>query len=204
MSAWTTSTSTPPPRAASWWSTRRRRTSTAPPSTRSRCCWRPRARSRRRRHAARAHLEAVVVLGHRDLRQDRRRGRARPHRAAGGPAARRVRHAHHWPTTRTCRRPAPRSWASNSLTLDELLGRADFISVHLPKTQGDGGPDRQGGPGQDQAGRHHRQRRPRRADRRGRRSPTPSPAATSAAPASTCSPPSRAPTARCSSCRRWW
>ena len=39
-----------------------------------------------------------------------------------------------WPTTRTCRRPAPRSWASNCSTLDELLARSDFISVHLPKT----------------------------------------------------------------------
>ena len=70
--------------------------------------------------------------------------------------------------------------------------------------QGDRGPDRQGGAGQDQARRHHRQRRPRRPDRRGRRWPTPSPAATCAAPASTCSPPNRAPTARCSSCPRSW
>ena len=48
----------------------------------------------RRRVAARTHLEAVVVLGHRDLRQDRRRGGARPDRAARRPAPRRVRHAH--------------------------------------------------------------------------------------------------------------
>ena len=38
------------------------------------------------------------------------------------------------PTTRTCRLPAPPSWASNCCSLDELLARADFISVHLPKT----------------------------------------------------------------------
>ncbi len=43
--------------------------------------------------AARAHLEALVVLRHRDLRQDRRRRGPRPHRSAGRAAAGRVRHA---------------------------------------------------------------------------------------------------------------
>ena len=54
------------------------------------------------------------------------------------------------------------------LTPRRAAGRADFISVHLPKTPGDRGPDRQGGAGEDQAGRHHRQRRPRRPGRRAR------------------------------------
>ena len=89
------------------------------------------------------------------------------------------------------------------LTLDDLLARADFISVHLPKTPGDRGPDRQGGAGQDQAGRHHRQRRPRRPDRRGGAGRRDHQRPRARRPVSTCSPPNRAPTARCSSCRRW-
>ena len=53
------------------------------------------------------------------------------------------------------------------LSLDDLLGRADFISVHLQKLL-NGRAHRQRGAGENQARRHHRQRRPRRADRRGR------------------------------------
>ena len=52
------------------------------------------------------------------------------------------------------------------LSLDDLLARADFISVHLPKTSETAGLIDKGA-GQDQAGRHHRQRRPRRPGGRG-------------------------------------
>ena len=51
------------------------------------------------------------------------------------------------------------------LSLDELLGRADFISVHLPKTPETAGLIDKEALGEDQARSDHRQRRPRRADR---------------------------------------
>lgn len=60
----------------------------------------------------RSTVEALVVLRHRDLRQDRRRRRARPHRPAGRQRLAAF-GATWWPTTRTCRRPAPHSWASS-------------------------------------------------------------------------------------------
>ena len=72
-----------------------------------------RADPRGRRVAARAHLEAVDVLRHRDLS-------ARPSAWWGSAASaswwpsdwpHSARTS--WPTTRMCRRPAPRSWASS-------------------------------------------------------------------------------------------
>jgi D-3-phosphoglycerate dehydrogenase len=38
------------------------------------------------------------------------------------------------PSTRSCRRSAPRSSASTKVELDELLARADFITLHVPMT----------------------------------------------------------------------
>ena len=52
------------------------------------------------------------------------------------------------------------------VTLDELLRESDFISIHLPKTPGDGRADRQGAARALQAQRAHHQRRPRRPGRR--------------------------------------
>ena len=88
------------------------------------------------------------------------------------------------------------------LTLDELLGRADFISVHLPKT-----PETAGLIGKEQLAKTKPGVIIVNAARGGlvdeeALAEAISSAGTSAAPASTCSPPSRAPTARCSSCRR--
>lgn len=89
------------------------------------------------------------------------------------------------------------------LTLDELLARADFISVHLPKT-----PETAGLIGKDALAKTKPGvvivNAPAAAWSTRRRWPTRSAVATCARPASTCSPRSRAPTARCSSCRRWW
>ena len=113
-------------------------------------------------------VEAQHVHRRRDQRQDRRRRRPRQDRPAVRAAARRVRRPTSSPTTPTSRRPAPPSSASSCSTLDELLARADIISIHLPKT-----PETLGLIGKDQLaltkpGVHHRQRRPRRPGRRGR------------------------------------
>ena len=88
------------------------------------------------------------------------------------------------------------------LTLDELLGRADFISVHLPKTKETAGLIGKEALAKTKPGVIIVNAARGGLDRRGRRSPTRSPAATCAARVSTCSPPSPARTARCSSCRR--
>ena len=53
------------------------------------------------------------------------------------------------------------------LTLDELLARADFISVHLPKTPETAGLIGKEALAKTKPGRDHRQRRARRAGRRG-------------------------------------
>ena len=87
--------------------------------------------------------------------------------------------------------------------LEELLRESDFISIHLPKT-----PETVGLIGAKelaarQAGRADRQRRPRRARSTSRRWPTRSPRAGSPAPASTCTPRSRAPPRRCSRSTTW-
>ncbi len=87
------------------------------------------------------------------------------------------------------------------VSLEELLRESDFITIHLPKTPETLGPDRRRGAGHHQAGRDHRQRRPRRAGRRGgagRRAEAP---VRSAPRASTSTPRSPPPTARCSGCR---
>ena len=88
--------------------------------------------------------------------------------------------------------------------LDELLAESDFISVHLPKNAETIGlsSDRRAGPGQ--AGGADHQRGPRRHRGRGRAGPARSPTAGSPGRRSMCTPPSRAPTARCSACPTWW
>ena len=64
-------------------------------------------------HAARTHLEAVVVLGHRDFRQDRRRRRDWAGSASWSPSGSRPSAPTSSPTTPMCRRRGPHSWASN-------------------------------------------------------------------------------------------
>ena len=64
--------------------------------------------------------------------------------------------------------------------------------------------DQQRAPGQGQAQPAHHQRLPRRRRSTRRHWPTPSGRAASAGPPSTCSPPSRPPSRRCSRCRRSW
>ena len=106
------------------------------------------------------------VLGHRDFRQDRRRRRAGPDRPVGRPADRGLRH----PRRRL--RPVCGAGARRAARHRTAVPRraAGPCRLHLgapAEDARDGGPDRQGGAGQDQAGRHHRQRRARRSGGRG-------------------------------------
>ena len=77
---------------------------------------------------------------------------------------------------------------------------ADFVTLHVAKTPETVGLIDKDLPGQGQAGHPHRQRGPGRHRRRGRAGRGRSASATSAAPRSTCSPRSRPPSRRCSSC----
>ena len=120
-SASTTSTSRRRPRAASWSSTRRSPTSSAPPSTPSRCCSPSPAGSRRPTPACARGSGSAAVHRRRAHRQDRRRARPRQDRRAGRAAAVGVRHPAHRLRPVRLRRPAPRSWASRCVSLDELL-----------------------------------------------------------------------------------
>ena len=88
----------------------------------------------RRRHPARAQLEAILVQRHRDLWQDRRCGGSWPHRSAGCPATGRlgthvIAYDPYVPPARAGQ------LGIELLPLDDVLSRADFISVHLPKTK---------------------------------------------------------------------
>ena len=75
----------------------------------------------------------------------------------------------------------------DKVELDELLRRADFITLHTPLTDQTRGILSREALGEDQAGRADRQLRARRADRRGGTEGRRSRAATSPAPHSTCS-----------------
>ena len=112
-------------------------------------------------------MEALQVHRRRAAGQGGRRGRARPHRRPGRPAAVGVRHAGH--RLRPVRAAGPggpdRRAAGRRST--SCCARADFITVHLPKTPETRRADRRRGAAQGQADRAHRQRRPRRHRRRG-------------------------------------
>ena len=58
-------------------------------------------------------------------------------------------------------------WASTKVELDELLARADFITLHVPLTDKTRNILSTRGARQDQEGRAHHQLRPRRSGRRG-------------------------------------
>ena len=180
-----------------------RPTSSAPPSTPSRCCSPPPGNiPRRGRVAARGRVEAVEVHRRRGRRQDRRRGRARPDRRAGRPAAGRVRRHGCSPTTRTSS-PARAAQLGVRLVVAGRAAAAERLHHHPPaEDAGDAGPDRRraswraakpgviGSSTPPAAGWSTRQAL---ADALAVRAGRP-------APASTCSPRSRAPTARCSGC----
>ena len=89
------------------------------------------------------------------------------------------------------------------LPLEDLMARADFITLHLAKTPETAGLIDAAHAGQGQALAAGHQRRPGRHHRRGRRWRTRSRTAPSPVPRSTCSPPSRPPSRRCSSSTRW-
>ena len=124
-----------------------------------------------------------------------------PDRPAGRPAAGGLRH----PRRRL--RPVRVAGAGGSARHRTAGARrpAGPRRLHLgapAEDPGDRRPDRQGGAGQDQARRDHRQRRPRRSDRRAGARRRDHQRARAGGRSWTCSPPSRAPTARCSICRR--
>ena len=89
------------------------------------------------------------------------------------------------------------------LTLDELCGVADYITLHLPVDAGDAAPVRCGALRAVQAGCPDCEHRARRTDRRSARSPMRSRRGRSPAPASTCSRRSHRPTGGSRNCRRW-
>ena len=84
--------------------------------------------------------------------------------------------------------------------LDDLLRRADFITLHTPLTDKTRNIIDAERAGEDQEGRAHRQLRARRPGRRARAGGSAEGRATLAAPRSTCSRWSRPRTARCSAC----
>ena len=91
----------------------------------------------------------------------------------------------------------------------EMLPLVDYLTVHTPLNDETAQPDRDEGSGDAEEGRPVDQLRPRRNLRRGRPWPRAFAADRSAAWPWTCTPPSRAPTARCSACptssaRRTW
>ncbi len=103
--------------------------------------------------------------GRRDLRQDRRRGGPGPDRPAGGPAAGGLRHPHR--RLRPVRVAGARGSARHRTAGARRPAGPRRLHLGAPaEDPGDRGPDRQGGAGQDQARRDHRQRRARRSDRR--------------------------------------
>ncbi len=160
---WTTSTWTPrrPRRAGG--PTPRRRTSTAAEHAAGAAAGRL-ARFRRPTRRASTPGSVHVVFRYRDLRQNRRRGGSGPHRAIGRPADRYRSSAYVVACTYTFAGPCGASWASELLSLDDLL--AAPISSQYLKAYGDGGTDRQGGRWRGQA-RRHRQRRAQRPGGRG-------------------------------------
>ena len=95
------------------------------------------------------------------------------------------------PTTPTSRPARAQQLGVQLLSLDELLERADFITIHMPKTPETTGMIGTEQFGPDEADGVRRQRRPRRPDRRGRAVRGARPPARSPAPASTSSSRSR-------------
>ena len=86
----------------------------------------------------------------------------------------------------------------HAATEDEVLGAADFLTLHSPAHRRDARDDQRGDDRQDEGRRPDRQRRPGRADRRGGSRRGAPRRASSPAPRSTSSRPSRT-RARCSS-----
>ena len=101
------------------------------------------------RRAQGGPVGAVEVGGRRAGRQDARHRRPRPHRQAGRPAGAGLRHAPRRLRPLRQRRRA-RQMGVELLPLEQVVAEADFLTIHLPRTQGDGRPRRQGaaGPGQ--------------------------------------------------------
>ena len=85
------------------------------------------------------------------------------------------------------------------LPLDQVVAESDFLTIHLPKTAETKGIIGRDAAAQGEADAARDQRRPWRHRRRGRRSPRRSATASSPAPRSTCSTPSRRRRRRCSS-----
>ena len=87
------------------------------------------------RGARRRSLGALEVGGRRAARQDARHRRARPDRGARRPARCSRSGCASSPTTPTSRPSGRGGWGSSCSALDELVATADFVTIHLPKTQ---------------------------------------------------------------------